>query len=79
MLITCDSIIGIVFEDTGIYITATNIGNRNIFIKNLGIKVKKNIFTNIKIIEESRIMLKPRETTTQYFWNFESSAFSKVQ
>lgn len=78
LLVTCGSVIGIGFENTGVHVTATNIGNRNVFIKNLGIKVGKNIFTNIKTIEESRIILKPAETTTQYFWSSDYSNLSKV-
>lgn len=79
LLVTYGSFIGIGFEGTGLHVTVTNVGNRNIFIKNLGIKVEGKVFTNIKTIEESRIMLKPRETTTQYFYNSEFSAFSKVE
>lgn len=79
LLLTCGSVIRIGFEDAGVHVTVTNVGNRNILIKNLGIKVEKNVFTNIKTIEESRIVLKPEETTTQYFWNSETTAFSKVE
>lgn len=43
------------------------------------ISVEGQVFTNIKTIEESRIMLNPGETTTQYFYNSEFSAFSKIQ
>lgn len=75
LLVTYGSFIGIGFEGTGLHVTVTNVGNRNIFIKNLGIKVEGKVFTNIKTIEESRIMLKPGETTTQYFYNSEFSAF----
>lgn len=79
LLVTCGSFIGIGFEGTGIHVTVTNVGNRNIFIKNLGIKVEGQVFTNMKTIEESRIMLNSGETTTQYFYNSEFSVFSKIQ
>lgn len=79
LLLTSGSFIGIGFKCTGTHVTVTNVGNRNIFIKNLGIKVEGQVFTNIKTIEESRTMLNPGETTTQYFYNSEFSAFSKIQ
>ena len=79
IILTSGSFIGIGFKCTGTHVTVTNVGNRNIFIKNLGIKVEGQVFTNIKTIEESRIMLNPGETTTQYFYNSEFSAFSKIQ
>lgn len=65
--------IGIGFNFLGLHVTAVNVGNIPIMIKQLGVKIGKEVCININTISESRIMLKPTETTTQYFFdeNFE--------
>ena len=59
--------IGVGFDFTGLHVSAVNVGNVPIMIKNIGIKVGKKTYININTVSESKIMLKPTETTSQYF------------
>ena len=61
--------VGVGFKFAGLHVTAVNIGNRPIMIKNIGIKVGKDVYINANTISQSQIMLSPTETTTQYFYD----------
>ena len=56
-------------DDYGIHVTVTNIGNRVVFVSNIGLYINKQIIINPKTISESQIPLGIAETTTQYFLN----------
>ena len=58
---------GIGFDFTGLHVTVVNVGNMPVMIKNIGIKIGKEIYINVNTITESRVLLKPTETTSQYF------------
>lgn len=73
------STIGINFDFDGLHVTVVNVGNMSVMIKNVGIKVGKNIYTNFNTIDKSKIMLKPTETTTQYFYNNDLKVFMKLK
>ena len=66
MLITSGSCISPV-KGMDLYITITNIGNRNVTIKNVGYLIGKMVYINPYTISESQIMLQHSETTTQYY------------
>lgn len=61
------------------HVTAVNVGNMPVIVKTVGIKVGKNIFINKKTIRESIVMLKPSETTTQYFYNEDLNIFKNLK
>lgn len=67
LLIVVGTYIGIGIDTMGTHITVTNIGNRNIKIKNIGLFVDKKCYVNMKTIKDSQIVLSIGETTTQYF------------
>lgn len=54
-------------DGTGIHITVTNIGNRNIKIKKIGILIGKMVYINKNTLFESQILLQQGDTTSQYF------------
>ena len=62
----------------GIYVTATNIGNRIIKIKNIGLLINRQCFTNINTIKESQIQLDIGESTSQYFENQDLNNIKKL-
>lgn len=65
ILIICGSYIS---EDgTGLHITATNVGNRDVYVKTIGFLIKKMVYINKNTILESKKILKQGETTSQYF------------
>lgn len=55
--------IGINFK--GLIITVSNVGNRQVTIKKIGIKIGSFVYVNIK--NDSKFLLKPTETVTHYF------------
>lgn len=79
LTVSCGTTIGIGNNLNGLHITAINIGNIPVLIKNIGIKVKNNVIININTIEKSRVMLKPSETTTQYFWNNDLMILNEIE
>lgn len=72
------SYIGIGIDTIGIYVTATNIGNRIIKIKNMGLLINRQCFTNINTIKESQIQLNIGESTSQYFENQDLNNIKKL-
>ena len=48
-------------------------------IKTIGIKIGKKIYINVNTIAESRVMLNPTETTTQYFYDKNFKIFKKLK
>lgn len=67
ILITYGSYIGIGYRDDGIHVTITNIGNRNIYIKNIGIILDKKIILQSKesfTLKDK--LLSPGETVSTY-------------
>ena len=64
---------------TGLHVTAVNVGNMPVIVKTVGIKVRKNIIINKKTIRDSIVMLKPSETTTQYFYDGDFKAFKDLK
>lgn len=71
LLLTIGSFIGVGIDSIGIHVTATNIGNRNVRIKNIGLLINKKVYTNIKTVADSQIVLSTGDSTTQYFDNNE--------
>lgn len=71
--------VGIGFEFAGLNITAVNVGNMPVMIKTIGIKIGKDIYINVNTITESRVMLKPTETTTQYFYDENFKIFKELK
>lgn len=71
--------VGIGFGFKGIHITAVNIGNIPVMIKTIGIKVGKDKIINRNTITQSQILLKPTETTTQYFSKNELTIFKEYK
>lgn len=65
LLVICGSYIS--SDGTGFHITVTNIGNRGIYIKTIGFKIKKLIYINKNTLFESQVILGGGETTSQYF------------
>ena len=50
-----------------LHITATNVGNRQIKISNIGFRIKKHVYINPHTIHESQIILGQGEVTSQYY------------
>ena len=67
LLLNVGTYIGIGIDTIGTHITATNIGNRNIKIKNIGLLINKKCYSNIKRLKDSQITLSPGDATTQDF------------
>lgn len=76
LLVTTGSYVGFGIDSLGIHVTATNIGNRNLKIKNMGLLINKQIYTNFKTIADSQIILAIGECTSQYF---ESNDLKKIK
>lgn len=51
----------------GIHVTATNVGNRNIKIKTIGILLGKMVYVNKNTIFDSKVILTQGDETSQYF------------
>ena len=51
----------------GLYITATNVGNRQLKISNIGFQIQKHVYINTHTIHESQIILGQGEVTSQYY------------
>lgn len=51
----------------GIYVTATNVGNRNIKIKTIGILLGKMVYVNKNSLFDSKVILTQGDETSQYF------------
>lgn len=64
--ISSGSSLGVGIDFEGIYVTATNVGNRAVRICNIGFCVKNDVYFNKDTISQSTTILKPGETTTQY-------------
>ena len=54
-------------SNDGFHITAINIGNRQVKISEIGLKVNEKILINIDTMQESRLILTQGEETEQYF------------
>lgn len=67
LLVTTGRYVGVGIDSIGIHVTATNIGNRSLKIKNMGLLISKQIYINFKTISDSQIMLSIGECTSQYF------------
>lgn len=76
LLLTTGSYIGVGMDSMGIHVTATNIGNRSLKIKNIGLLINKQIYTNFRTIADSKIILAIGECTSQYF---ESNDLRKIK
>lgn len=67
ILLTCGSYIGIGYDDDGIHVTVTNIGNRNVYIKNIGIILdKKMILQSKESFPLKDKILAPGESISSY-------------
>lgn len=75
--ISCGSSIGVGIDFEGIYVTATNVGNRAVRICNMGFCVKNAVYFNKNTIYQNTIILKPGDTTTQYFEKKDYAIFYK--
>lgn len=53
--------------EMGIYISVTNIGNRNVKLQDIGLSFGNQNYINIKMLPESQIMLSQGELTQQYY------------
>lgn len=53
--------------DIGLHITVTNIGNRNVKIKQIGFLIGNNIYVNKNTLFDSQVMLSQGEETSQYY------------
>lgn len=51
----------------GYHITATNIGNRQVKVANIGFKIEKHVYINKYTLHESQIMLSQGESISQYY------------
>lgn len=51
----------------GIHITATNVGNRNIKIKTIGILMGKVVYVNKNSLFDSQVVLAQGDVTSQYY------------
>ena len=51
----------------GIHITATNVGNRNVKIKNIGILMGKMVYINKNSLFDSQVILSQGDVTSQYY------------
>ena len=67
LLVTTGGYVDIETNSIGIHVTATNIGNRELKIKNIGLLINTQIYTNFKTIADSQIILSIGECTSQYF------------
>lgn len=76
LLLTTGSYIEVGMDSMGIHVTATNIGNRSLKIKNVGFLINKQIYTNFRTIADSQIILAIGECTSQYF---ESNDLRKIK
>ena len=76
LLLTTGGYIGVGMDSMGIHVTATNIGNRSLKIKNIGLLINKQIYTNFSTIADSQIILAIGECTSQYF---ESNDLRKIK
>ena len=65
LLITAGSYIG--ETEHGFFVTATNVGSRQVKISNIGFKIRNKVLINAFTISKSQIMLSPGDTTTQYY------------
>lgn len=54
-------------DTSGLHVTAINVGNRQIKISAIGLKVNEQVLTNIDTMQESRTILTQGEETEQYF------------
>lgn len=53
---------------TGLHITVTNVGNRNVKIKTIGFLLgDDNVYINTQTIFDSQVVLAQGETTSQYY------------
>ena len=68
----------ITVDGMGLHVTATNVGNRQIKISDIGFQIEKNTYINIQTITESQIMLRQGEVTSQYYNinDFKKAVFS---
>lgn len=66
LLIVVGTYIGIGIDAMGTHITATNIGNRNIRIKNIGLRINKRCYCNIKRLKNNQKTLATGDTTTHH-------------
>ncbi|MGN1341737.1 MAG: hypothetical protein ACI4VL_00720 [Bacilli bacterium] len=67
ILLTCGSYIEIGYDDDGIHVTVTNIGNRNVYIKNIGIILdKKMILQSKESFPLKDKILAPGESVSTY-------------
>lgn len=67
ILLTCGSYIGIGYDDDGIHVTVTNIGNRNVCIKNIGIILDKKMILQAKeSFSLKDKILEPGESVSTY-------------
>lgn len=67
ILLTCGSYIGIGYDDDGIHVTVTNIGNRNVYIKNIGIILDKKMILQAKeSFSLKDKILEPGESVSTY-------------
>lgn len=51
----------------GLHVTATNVGNRNIKISNIGFLIGNQIYINKNTLMESLIVIGQGDTTSQYY------------
>ena len=65
VLLTYGSYIGVGFEGSGIFINATNVGNRDIYIKNFCISFDKK--TNLQKRETIDGLLRPGQSINLYY------------
>lgn len=75
--ITCGYSMGMDIDFEGIYVTATNIGNRAVRICTIGFCVKNNTYFNKDTILQSTVILKPGDITTQYIDKRDYSIFKR--
>lgn len=67
ILLTCGSYIGVGYDDDGIHVTVTNIGNRNVYIKNIGIILDKKMILQAKeSFSLKDKILEPGESVSTY-------------
>lgn len=79
LLLTAGSFIGVGFDVDGIYITATNIGNRNVRLKKIGLLINGKYIMNTNTIKESLITLSTGDSTEQYFDNTNLKGLKKFR
>lgn len=59
----------------GIHITATNVGNRNIKIRTIGVLIGKIVYVNKNSLFDSQVILTQGDVTTQYYDMTDLKAF----